>query len=212
MSLLALTGGPGRAQLGLPPRVRQGGAGLGDRPRGPDPPDEPDPDDQRQAALDLVYDRRREGYDPLERVPSSSPGSTRPRSGSTRGRAGSSSLGRAAGPAGRRRGARRASRPTSTPPWPRVAGRWTSSTTISWRMRTVGDLFGRGEMQLPFVLQSAEVMKAAVAHLEPHIEASLGVRPGASRSKARIVLATVKGRCPRHRQEPRRHHLVQQRL
>ncbi|MGN6611140.1 MAG: homocysteine S-methyltransferase family protein, partial [Angustibacter sp.] len=37
-------------------------------------------------------------------------------------------------------------------------------------MRVVGELFGRGEMQLPFVLQSAEVMKAAVAHLEPHIE------------------------------------------
>jgi len=37
-------------------------------------------------------------------------------------------------------------------------------------MRTVGELFGRGEMQLPFVLQSAEVMKAAVAYLEPFIE------------------------------------------
>ena len=37
-------------------------------------------------------------------------------------------------------------------------------------MRTVGELFGSGEMQLPFVLQSAEVMKTAVAHLEPHME------------------------------------------
>jgi 5-methyltetrahydrofolate--homocysteine methyltransferase len=55
-------------------------------------------------------------------------------------------------------------------------------------MRTVGELFGRGEMQLPFVLQSAEVMKAAVAHLEPHID-----RTDDSGGKGTIVLATVKG-------------------
>jgi 5-methyltetrahydrofolate--homocysteine methyltransferase len=58
-------------------------------------------------------------------------------------------------------------------------------------MRVVGDLFGRGEMQLPFVLQSAEVMKAAVAHLEPHIEGS--GEAGGRQGKALIVLATVKG-------------------
>jgi 5-methyltetrahydrofolate--homocysteine methyltransferase len=57
-------------------------------------------------------------------------------------------------------------------------------------MRTVGELFGRGEMQLPFVLQSAETMKAAVAFLEPHIEGSEG---GAREAKATILLATVKG-------------------
>src|SRR3954454_18555367 len=58
-------------------------------------------------------------------------------------------------------------------------------------MRVVGELFGRGEMQLPFVLQSAEVMKAAVAYLEPHIE---GSADGSARAgKAKIVLATVKG-------------------
>ncbi|MFG0258047.1 MAG: methionine synthase [Phycisphaerales bacterium JB043] len=55
-------------------------------------------------------------------------------------------------------------------------------------MKTVGDLFGRGEMQLPFVLQSASVMKASVAHLEPHIPAT-----DAARNKGSIVLATVKG-------------------
>jgi 5-methyltetrahydrofolate--homocysteine methyltransferase len=54
-------------------------------------------------------------------------------------------------------------------------------------MKVVGDLFGAGEMQLPFVLQSAETMKQAVAHLEPHMEKS-----GAG-GKGRIVLATVKG-------------------
>jgi 5-methyltetrahydrofolate--homocysteine methyltransferase len=55
-------------------------------------------------------------------------------------------------------------------------------------MRVVGELFGRGEMQLPFVLQSAEVMKSAVGHLEPHIDAS-----DSSGGKGTIVLATVKG-------------------
>ncbi len=54
-------------------------------------------------------------------------------------------------------------------------------------MRIVGDLFGAGEMQLPFVLQSAEVMKTAVAHLEPHMEKT------DESGKGTIVLATVKG-------------------
>ncbi len=55
-------------------------------------------------------------------------------------------------------------------------------------MKTVGELFGSGQMQLPFVLQSAEVMKTAVAHLEPHMESSED-----DAGKGRIVLATVKG-------------------
>ncbi len=54
-------------------------------------------------------------------------------------------------------------------------------------MKTVGELFGSGQMQLPFVLQSAEVMKAAVSHLEPHMDKA-GGKPRGS-----IVLATVKG-------------------
>ncbi|MEL6962842.1 MAG: methionine synthase [Pseudomonadota bacterium] len=54
-------------------------------------------------------------------------------------------------------------------------------------MKVVGDLFGAGKMQLPFVLQSAETMKAAVAHLEPHMEKTEG------QEKGTIVLATVKG-------------------
>jgi 5-methyltetrahydrofolate--homocysteine methyltransferase len=58
-------------------------------------------------------------------------------------------------------------------------------------MRVVGELFGKGEMQLPSVLQSAEVMKAAVAHLEPFIEGS--VEDGSRQARAKIVLATVKG-------------------
>ncbi|MGI8662390.1 MAG: methionine synthase [Acidimicrobiales bacterium] len=56
-------------------------------------------------------------------------------------------------------------------------------------MKVVGELFGSGQMQLPFVLQSAETMKTAVAHLEPHMERV----EGEGSSKGRIVLATVKG-------------------
>lgn len=55
-------------------------------------------------------------------------------------------------------------------------------------MREVGELFGDGRMQLPFVLQSAETMKAAVGHLEPHLE-----KVGSSSTKGRLVIATVKG-------------------
>ncbi len=54
-------------------------------------------------------------------------------------------------------------------------------------MKVVGDLFGSGQMQLPFVLQSAEVMKAAVAYLQPFMPKSEG------QSRGRMVLATVKG-------------------
>ena len=54
-------------------------------------------------------------------------------------------------------------------------------------MKVVGELFGAGKMQLPFVLKSAETMKAAVAYLEPHMERA------ESQQKGTIVLATVKG-------------------
>ncbi len=54
-------------------------------------------------------------------------------------------------------------------------------------MKVVGDRFASGEMQLPFVLQSAETMKAAVAYLEPHMEKS------DQGGKGTVVLATVKG-------------------
>lgn len=54
-------------------------------------------------------------------------------------------------------------------------------------MQEVGDLFGAGKMQLPFVLQSAETMKASVAHLEPQMERSDAA------GKGTIVLATVRG-------------------
>jgi len=59
-------------------------------------------------------------------------------------------------------------------------------------MNTVGDLFGSGKMFLPQVVKSARVMKLAVAHLVPYIEAEKA-RLGDTRPKGRIVLATVKG-------------------
>lgn len=55
-------------------------------------------------------------------------------------------------------------------------------------MKVVGDLFGSGQMQLPFVLQSAEVMKSSVKFLEPFME-----RKGGATTKGTMVLATVKG-------------------
>ncbi len=61
------------------------------------------------------------------------------------------------------------------------------NTHLLGGMKVVGELFASGEMQLPFVLQSAQVMKQAVAHLEPHM-------PKTDKSdKGRILLATVQG-------------------
>ncbi|MEK0416118.1 MAG: hypothetical protein RI949_124 [Pseudomonadota bacterium] len=63
-------------------------------------------------------------------------------------------------------------------------------------MNTVGDLFGAGKMFLPQVVKSARVMKQAVAHLLPYIEAekqALEDAGGQAKSKGRIVMATVKG-------------------
>src|SRR5213079_2894221 len=59
--------------------------------------------------------------------------------------------------------------------------------TLLAGMKVVGELFGSGQMQLPFVLQSAEVMKTAVAYLEPHMDKSDDA------GKGTIVLATVRG-------------------
>jgi 5-methyltetrahydrofolate--homocysteine methyltransferase len=61
------------------------------------------------------------------------------------------------------------------------------NTVLLDGMKTVGTLFGSGQMQLPFVLQSAEVMKSAVAYLEPFMEKN------AESQKGTMVIATVKG-------------------
>ncbi|GAA1582417.1 methionine synthase [Actinomadura kijaniata] len=145
------------------------------------------PEEQREVALDLVYDRRRDGYDPLIRFMELFEG-----------------VDTAAMKAGR------AAELAALPLWERLKRRIIDGELENLNadldealtqkpalaivnevlldgMKTVGELFGSGQMQLPFVLQSAEVMKTAVAYLEPHMEKS------EDGGKGRIVLATVKG-------------------
>ncbi len=74
-----------------------------------------------------------------------------------------------------------------TSPFRNAAAVDTLNTVLLPAMKEVGDLFGAGQLILPFVLQSAEVMKRAVAHLEQYLEKLEGV------TKGRIVLATVYG-------------------
>ncbi len=142
-------------------------------------------DEQRQVALDLIYDRRREGYDPLQKFMALFEGKEVAKAASAEDLAAlpiDERLQRRIVD-GVRDGleadlaeAMQARSPLSIINEVLLAG-----------MKTVGELFGAGEMQLPFVLQSAEVMKAAVAVLEPHMEkADQG-------GKGRVVLATVKG-------------------
>jgi 5-methyltetrahydrofolate--homocysteine methyltransferase len=145
------------------------------------------PDEQRAVALDLIYDRRREGYDPLQEL-----------------------MGLFEGVSAASSKESRAEELAALPLFERLERRIVDgerngldsdltealkdrpalqiiNDTLLSGMKTVGELFGSGQMQLPFVLQSAEVMKAAVAFLEPHMET------GDDSGKGRIVLATVRG-------------------
>ncbi|TWF81559.1 methionine synthase (B12-dependent) [Pseudonocardia hierapolitana] len=145
------------------------------------------PDEQRSVALDLVYDRRRPGYDPLNRFMELFEGVT----------ASSAKAGRAEELAGlplferlERRivdGERNGLETDLDEALKSRPALEIINDTLLSGMKTVGELFGAGLMQLPFVLASAEVMKAAVAHLEPHMEKT------DSDGKGTIVLATVKG-------------------
>src|SRR5690606_3350341 len=145
------------------------------------------PDEQRAVALDLLYDRRRPGYDPLNRFMELFEGVT----------ASSAKAGRAEELAalplferlerrivdGERNGLE-ADLDAALEQRPALE---IINDTLLAGMKTVGDLFGSGQMQLPFVLASAEVMKAAVAYLEPHMDKA------DTTGKGTIVLATVKG-------------------
>ncbi|KOG54935.1 methionine synthase [Streptomyces griseoflavus] len=144
-------------------------------------------EEQVKVALDLIYDRRAEGYDPLQKLLELFEGAT----------AKSLKAGKAeellALPLeerlrrriidGEKNGleadldAALAERPALD----------IVNDTLLEGMKVVGELFGSGQMQLPFVLQSAEVMKTAVAYLEPHMEKS------DAEGKGTIVLATVRG-------------------
>lgn len=144
-------------------------------------------EEQVKVALDLIYDRRAEGYDPLQKLMELFEGvSTK-----------SMKAGKAeellALPLDERLQRRIIDGEkngleadldealTGTPALDIV------NNTLLEGMKVVGELFGSGQMQLPFVLQSAEVMKTAVAHLEPHMEKS------DAEGKGTIVLATVRG-------------------
>ncbi|PZF84581.1 methionine synthase [Jiangella anatolica] len=145
------------------------------------------PEEQYQVALDLVYDRRTPDYDPLGRFLELFEGVT------------STTEDRAAALAGlplferlERRivdGERKGLEADLDEALQQKPALDIVNDTLLGGMRTVGELFGSGQMQLPFVLQSAEVMKAAVAHLEPHMERV----EGDDGTKGTIVLATVKG-------------------
>ncbi|MEU2224057.1 methionine synthase [Streptomyces sp. NPDC018347] len=144
-------------------------------------------EEQVTTALDLIYDRRAEGYDPLQKLMRLFEGAT----------AKSLKAGKAEELAalpleerlkrriidGERNGLE-ADLQAALRERPALD---IVNDTLLDGMKVVGELFGSGQMQLPFVLQSAEVMKAAVAHLEPHMEKT------DAEGKGTIVLATVRG-------------------
>ncbi|MFF7973071.1 methionine synthase [Streptomyces sp. NPDC007905] len=144
-------------------------------------------EEEVQTALDLIHDRRSEGYDPLQKLMQLFEGAT----------AKSLKAGKAEELAalpleerlkrriidGERNGLE-ADLDEALQDRPALD---IVNDTLLDGMKVVGELFGSGQMQLPFVLQSAEVMKTAVAHLEPHMEKS------DAEGKGTIVLATVRG-------------------
>ena len=143
--------------------------------------------EQRQTALDMVYDRRADGYDPLQKFLELFEGvdvtsSKQSRAQELAGLPLDERLQRRIID-GERNGLEADLDEAMTTRSPLAI----INETLLSGMKTVGQLFGSGEMQLPFVLQSAEVMKTAVAHLEPHMEKA------DAEGKGTIVLATVKG-------------------
>jgi 5-methyltetrahydrofolate--homocysteine methyltransferase len=136
-----------------------------------------------QVAEDLIFDRRRPGYDPLHRLleifadRKAADATVKKRAETVEGRLKDRIVD------GDRKGlaADLEEAMVTLPPLDII------NNVLLDGMKVVGDLFGSGKMQLPFVLQSAETMKAAVAYLEPHMERVDG------QEKGTIVLATVKG-------------------
>ncbi|MDQ8706920.1 methionine synthase [Streptomyces sp. LHD-70] len=149
-------------------------------------------EEQVTTALDLIYDRRSEGYDPLQKLMALFEGAT----------AKSLKAGKAEELAAlpleerlKRRiidGEKNGLQADLDEALQDTPALDIVNNTLLEGMKVVGELFGSGQMQLPFVLQSAEVMKTAVAHLEPHMEKSTDSLSGGS-GKGTIVLATVRG-------------------
>jgi 5-methyltetrahydrofolate--homocysteine methyltransferase len=144
-------------------------------------------EEHRQVALDMIYDRRREDYDPLQKLIELFEGVDMASARATR----AEEL--AALPLDERLarrivdGERNGLEADLDAALAERSALDIVNDTLLNGMKTVGELFGSGQMQLPFVLQSAEVMKSAVAYLEPHMEKA------DSEGKGTIVLATVKG-------------------
>uniref|UniRef100_UPI003F499CCF methionine synthase n=3 Tax=Streptomyces pseudogriseolus TaxID=36817 RepID=UPI003F499CCF len=144
-------------------------------------------EEEVRTALDLIHDRRREGYDPLQRLMQLFEGAT------AKSLRASKAEELAALPLDERLKRRiidgeknglEADLDEALTQRPALD---IVNETLLDGMKVVGELFGSGQMQLPFVLQSAEVMKTAVAHLEPHMEKT------DDDGKGTIVLATVRG-------------------
>jgi 5-methyltetrahydrofolate--homocysteine methyltransferase len=140
-------------------------------------------EEERQVADDLIFDRRREGYDPLQKLLELFAG---------RKAADAVKKERAETAEGRLKdrivdGDRKGLTADLDEALQRLPPLDIINNVLLDGMKVVGDLFGAGKMQLPFVLQSAETMKAAVAYLEPMMERVEG------QEKGTIVLATVKG-------------------
>ena len=140
-------------------------------------------EEEKQVAEDLIFDRRREGYDPLQRLLELFAG---------RKAADTVKKERAETAEGRLKdrivdGDRKGLTDDLDEALLTLAPLDIINNVLLDGMKVVGDLFGEGKMQLPFVLQSAETMKSAVAYLEPMMERVEG------QEKGTIVLATVKG-------------------
>ncbi|WP_329624392.1 methionine synthase [Streptomyces sp. NBC_01255] len=144
-------------------------------------------DEQVTTALDLIYDRRAEGYDPLQKLMALFEGvnTKSMKAGKTE-----ELLALPLDERLKRRiidGEKNGLEADLDEALAERPALDIVNETLLDGMKTVGELFGSGQMQLPFVLQSAEVMKTAVAHLEPHMEKS------DAEGKGTIVLATVRG-------------------
>jgi 5-methyltetrahydrofolate--homocysteine methyltransferase len=141
------------------------------------------PEEEVRVAEDLIFDRRREGYDPLQRLleifadRKAAEATKRAKSETVEGRLRDRIVD------GDRKGLEAELDDALQTHEPLAI----INEILLGGMKIVGELFGAGKMQLPFVLQSAETMKAAVAYLEPKMTRIAG------QEKGTIVLATVKG-------------------
>jgi 5-methyltetrahydrofolate--homocysteine methyltransferase len=141
------------------------------------------PAPQRQAVEDLIFDRRREGYDPLKvAMALFGDGPHHAVETETEDLPIEEWLKRDILNGEKRRILDHVDEALKTVPPLELINR-----VLLDAMRIVGERFGAGEMQLPFVLESAEAMKAAVKRIEPHLPKE------SSSTKGRVILATVKG-------------------